>query len=141
MEGDELESRHLRDHSYSKVREKPHVIHNQFLRQPFDGELMETTPPQTTDTSPFVSSLASDIDTLETVFISLLTLYSQYLGKSCTSPEQGQIDPEALDCLSNEQINFLVTSSSVNYIAIQQILAQKSKQVTPISQSVRLIKF
>lgn len=95
---------------------------------------METTPSQPLDSAHVLLPLAYGHDTLETVFISLLKMYSRTLSNTQVGDsEEMEIAPKALDCLSNEQVNFLVTSNSVNYIAIQQILAQKSKQISPIS--------
>jgi hypothetical protein len=97
---------------------------------------MDVTPSISSSNNPFLSNLTDNRDNPETVFLSLLKLYGQDLGGVTTPKDPYDINPQALDCLSNEQINFLVTSSSVNYDALQQILTQRSKQATPISNNV-----
>ena len=53
---------------------------------------------------------------------------------SATEADMAHISPEALKTLSADQVQTLVTSNSVNYDVIQQIMAQKQHQSSPGSE-------
>ena len=83
---------------------------------------------------------------MESILISLLRSHTQSINereggdKQCNNEDDvgraaaAGINPLSLDCLSNEQINYLITSSSVNYAAIQEMIVQRSKQYMPMTQ-------
>ena len=112
---------------------------------------MDTTESQTTPTpqappTPHLSALSPSTDTMESILISLLRSHTQSINereggdKQCNNEDDvgraaaAGINPLSLDCLSNEQINYLITSSSVNYAAIQEMIVQRSKQYMPMTQ-------
>ena len=94
---------------------------------------------------PSVTRLDSSVDTFETCLIHLLQAYTANQRGSPVSPTSSDstplslvsggggggafpsfdISPESLNSLSSEQVSTLVTSNSVNYEVIQQIMAQK----------------
>ena len=81
-------------------------------------------------------TLDNDNDTFETLLLGLLRYHTSQTRPSTVDYSEQALDisPEALDTLSQEQYHALVTSNSVNYDVIQQILAQKqSKQPQPVS--------
>ena len=76
-----------------------------------------------------VTQLDKDNDTFESLLLELLKSYSfeqRSDGNSVAGPSR-QIIPEALDTLSNEQINGIVSSSLVNYESIQHVLKLKKE--------------
>ena len=90
-----------------------------------------------------VNAMSSDLftldnnnDTFETFLLGLLRCYTNQTRRPTVddSQQSADISPEALDTLSQEQYHTLVTSNSVNYDVVQQILAQKHlKQPQPVS--------
>ena len=100
-----------------------------------------TTP--TPEATPFLSPLAPNIDNIETLLITLLQTHTLYIGGcgptettpttngtingpvDSTGPSIVDINPLSLDALSNEQINYLITSNAVNYASIQQAMTQR----------------
>ena len=113
-----------------------------------DVEQMETAESATSldpaTESPSLTQLDSSKDTFETCLIQLLHAYTtDQRGTSPSSaastpqsvggvsrgrqatPPFVDISPESLGSLSAEQVSTLVTSNSVNYEVIQQIMAQK----------------
>ncbi|XP_011407454.2 PREDICTED: TOX high mobility group box family member 4-like [Amphimedon queenslandica] len=129
------ESNHFKiEHNYCKVLDD-------------DSMSTQATPteraPPPTETTPYLSPLAPNIDNIETLLITLLQTHTLYIG-GCGSVEttpttngtsNGPIDssgpsiidinPLSLDTLSNEQINYLITSNAVNYASIQQAMTQR----------------
>lgn len=88
------------------------------------------------DDSSNLTNLSEGQDTFETVLLLLLQTFTSHQRETLskdTSKESGKvpikfdISTEALNCLSAEQVMALVTSNSVNYEVIQQILAKKRK--------------
>ena len=75
-----------------------------------------------------VTQLDKDSDTFESLLLELLKSYSleQHPDNSSNS-QTNQIIPEALDTLSSEQINRIITSSSVHYQSIQHVLKMKKE--------------
>ena len=106
----------------------------------------QTTPTPQAPPTPHLSALSPSTDTMESILISLLRSHTQSINereggdKQCNNEDDvGRaaavgINPLSLDCLSNEQINYLITSSSVNYAAIQEMIVQRSKQYMPMTQ-------
>lgn len=115
---------HINEHSYTK---------------PFDtDEPMDTTPSviNADVITPHIAQLDVSHDTFETLLITLLRSHSRDRLGNQDNGDSMEIAPEALDTLSSEQIHSLVTSSSVNYLVIQQILTQRSKQECPVNATV-----
>ena len=92
--------------------------------------------------SPSLTELDSSKDNFETCLIQLLQAYTNTQRGSSSSPSSsdstpqtvgggGQgyvcfdISPESLSSLSSEQVSSLVTSNSINYEVIHQIMTQK----------------
>ena len=77
-------------------------------------------------------------DTYETALLNLLRCHTSYLGHSSidkTIPiDRAEISPDALDSLSPQQIQILITSNANNYDVIQQLQRQKvtEKEVVPV---------
>ena len=105
----------------------------------------QTTPTPQAPPTPHLSALSPSTDTMESILISLLRSHTQSINereggdKQCNNEDDvgraaAGINPLSLDCLSNEQINYLITSSSVNYAAIQEMIVQRSKQYMPMTQ-------
>ena len=98
----------------------------------------ETTPTTEATPTPYLSPLLPHIDNTETLLITLLQSHTLYIGgcvettpttNGSTMDSSGgssvDINPLSLDCLSQEQINNLITSNPVNYGSIQQAVAQR----------------
>ena len=113
----------------------------------------QTTPTPQAPPTPHLSALSPSTDTMESILISLLRSHTQSINereggdKQCNNEDDvggaaaAGINPLSLDCLSNEQINYLITSSSVNYAAIQEMIVQRSKQYMPMTQVVHVYMF
>lgn len=106
---------------------------------------VNSTSSQKTSQSPSLTRLDAIKDSFETCLIQLLQAYTANQRSSnsesspgetnSSSPATGEerqafippvdISPESLSSLSTEQVSTLVTSNSVNYEVIQQIMAQK----------------
>ena len=102
--------------------------------------------------SPELTSLDENQDTFETFLLCLLQAFTQHKQRESASPSSASaatttlpwsdfkladISPEALNTLSSEQVQVLVTSNSVNYDVIQQIMTQKQRQhsqSSPVSE-------
>lgn len=87
---------------------------------------------------PGLSALDDTNDTFETFLLGLLKCHTMdQMRLSCAVEDSAQevdISPESLNTLSQEQVHALVTSNSVNYDVVQQILAQRHlKQPHPIT--------
>ena len=80
--------------------------------------------------SPTLTSLDRTQDNFEALLLLLLQAYTSQNQASLTSTFLGDlsISGDALDTLSYEQISALITSNSVNYEVIQQILAQQKSR-------------
>ena len=88
---------------------------------------------------PSLTALAENKDTFETLLLCLLQSFTRNQqgsrdNRDETAPTSGEtpdygISSEALNTLSSEQIMLLVTSNSVNYEVIQQIIAQKPRRL------------
>lgn len=77
-------------------------------------------------TSPVLTSLDKALDNFESLLLLLLQAYTTQNYPGNPSILGGApISGEALDTLSPEQVTALITSNSVNYEVIQQILAQQ----------------
>ena len=76
-------------------------------------------------------------DTYETTLLNLLRYHTSYLDKTNLSHEfpieKAEISPNALDALSPQQIQTLITSNAMNYDVIQQLQRQKvsDKEIVP----------
>ena len=107
-------------------------------------ELTESLPVDNDNQHPSLTRLDSNTDTFESCLIQLLQAYTVSQRASPASPPSSNstpqppsisgegspvtlfdISPESLNALSSEQVSLLVTSNSVNYEVIQQIMAQK----------------
>ena len=77
-------------------------------------------------------------DTYETALLNLLRYHTSYLGHSSIDKafpiDRAEISPDALDSLSPQQIQILITSNANNYDVIQQLQRQKitEKEVIPV---------
>ena len=77
-------------------------------------------------------------DTYETALLNLLRCHTSYLGHSSIDKafpiDRAEISPDALDSLSPQQIQILITSNANNYDVIQQLQRQKviEKEVVPV---------
>ena len=77
-------------------------------------------------------------DTYETALLNLLRYHTSYLGHSSIDKafpiDRVEISPDALDSLSPQQIQILITSNANNYDVIQQLQRQKvtEKEVVPV---------
>ena len=77
-------------------------------------------------------------DTYETALLNLLRYHTSYLGHSSIDKafpiDRAEISPDALDSLSPQQIQILITSNANNYDVIQQLQRQKvtEKEVVPV---------
>jgi len=77
-------------------------------------------------------------DTYETALLNLLRYHTSYLGHSSIDKafpiDRAEISPDALDSLSPQQIQILITSNANNYDVIQQLQRQKitEKEVIPM---------
>lgn len=127
------------DHSYCKV--SLWEVSNCMLETnclfvfkcpPSNAELMETEnqSPQSSESRDPVWPTLTSLDKTQDNFESLLLLLLQaYTTQNCPGKPSilggAPISGEALDTLSPEQITALITSNSVNYEVIQQILAQQ----------------
>ncbi len=91
--------------------------------------------------SPLITTLDGQADTFESFLLCLLRAFTkqhQLLikpndGHEAEQPETEkgtEISPEALNTLSSDQVTTLVTSNSVNFDVVQQILTQKQRQQT-----------
>lgn len=90
----------------------------------------ENQPQQCSDSSgpalPTLTSLDKTQDNFESLLLLLLQAYTtQHCPGNLSILGGAPISGEALDTLSPEQITALITSNSVNYEVIQQILAQQ----------------
>lgn len=86
---------------------------------------METN---TTPESPILTSLDKSLDNFESLLLMLLRAYTLHTHPECSTilgDLEVPISGQALDTLSPEQIKALITSNSVNYEVIQQILAEQ----------------
>ena len=83
-----------------------------------------------------VTPLDGNDDTFEMLLLALLRAHSRnqlgYTGEGGGESPSG-IAPEALNTLSFEQLHRLMTSTSMNFNVVQQILSQKEGQGHPIS--------
>ena len=76
-------------------------------------------------------------DTYETTLLNLLRYHTSYLDKTNLSHEfpidKAEISPNALDALSPQQIQTLITSNAMNYDVIQQLQRQKvsDREIVP----------
>lgn len=79
------------------------------------------------ETSPTLTPLDKDLDNFESLLLQLLQAYTleNHPGTSALLGQTTMISGKALETLSPEQVTALVTSNSVNYEVIQQILAQQ----------------
>ena len=79
-------------------------------------------------------------DTYETTLLNLLRYHTSYLDKTNLSHEfpieKAEISPNALDALSPQQIQTLITSNAMNYDVIQQLQRQKvsDKEIVPAAR-------
>lgn len=77
-------------------------------------------------------------DTYETALLNLLRYHTSYLGHTSIDKafpiDRAEISPDALDSLSPQQIQILITSNANNYDVIQQLQHQKviEKEVVPV---------
>ena len=74
-------------------------------------------------------------DTYETALLNLLRSHTTYLGQSGIDKSfPAEISPDALDSLSPQQIQILITSNANNYDVIQQLQRQKvtEKEIVPV---------
>ena len=74
-------------------------------------------------------------DTYETALLNLLRSHTTYLGQSGMDKSfPAEISPDALDSLSPQQIQILITSNANNYDVIQQLQRQKvtEKEIVPV---------
>ncbi|KAL5466770.1 hypothetical protein EMCRGX_G030919 [Ephydatia muelleri] len=72
-----------------------------------------------------LAALESTRDSFETILVCLLRAYARNTGA-----DNEEISGEALSTLSQDQLQSLVTSNTVHYDVIQQILVQKQKDGT-----------
>jgi hypothetical protein len=95
----------------------------------YKPEAMETEDAAQVSTStalPTLTSLDKTQDNFESLLLLLLQAYTtQHYPGNPSILGGAPISGEALDTLSSEQITALITSNSVNYEVIQQILAQQ----------------
>ena len=89
-------------------------------------EPMDTS---TEPTTPILTSLDRSMDNFESLLLVLLRAHTVQTQPESSPPPPGEpsvpISGKALDTLSAEQIKALITSNSVNYEVIQQILAEQ----------------
>ena len=74
-------------------------------------------------------------DTYETALLNLLRCHTSYLGQTNIDKSfPAEISPDALDSLSPQQIQILITSNANNYDVIQQLQRQKvtEKEIVPV---------
>lgn len=130
----------LGEHCYSKV---PYagVLYCTYLNaffvsqhppsneEPMETEVLPEPPTESsTPTTPILTSLDKSLDNFESLLLMLLRAYTvQSHPESSAAPSDSTvpISGKALDTLSAEQIKALITSNSVNYEVIQQILAEQ----------------
>jgi len=85
-------------------------------------------------------------DTYETTLLNLLRYHTSYLDKTNLSQEfpieKAEISPNALDALSPQQIQTLITSNAMNYDVIQQLQRQKvsDREIVPKKESLKMVK-
>ena len=99
-----------------------------------DGNVITENPVQ------YFTLFETDLhsDTYETALLNLLRCHTSYLGHSSIDKafpiDRAEISPDALDSLSPQQIQILITSNANNYDVIQQLQRQKviEKEVVPV---------
>ena len=90
---------------------------------------VQMSPESRDSVSPVLTPLDKTQDNFESLLLLLLQAYTtQNLPGSLSILGGAPISGEALDTLSPEQITALITSNSVNYEVIQQILAQQKNR-------------
>lgn len=137
---------------FTRTHTHAHSLLCDFQPRIDDSEPMETDAPTGGElsSSPSLTSLDESKDTFETFLLHLLQAFTSHQQSSdpTLQSESGSetqenttqnniglikfsnsnISTESLNSLSSEQVSMLITSNSVNYEVIQQILAQKQKQ-------------
>lgn len=93
-----------------------------------------------------LASLSSASDCYESFLLNLLKVYTQNRMDSAAMKEAesesnslftiDSISPEAIDSLSQDQVQSLVTSSSMNYDVVHQVLAYRQRAEGGVDRSV-----
>lgn len=105
------------------------------------------TPP-VSEPCVFLCEVDLNSDTYETTLLNLLRYHTSYLDETNLSDnfpiEKAEISPNALDALSPQQIQTLITSNAMNYDVIQQLQRQKvsDKEIVPAArkESLKTVK-
>ncbi len=161
---EEVQPASLPEHNYSKVARLPVslgtcITHNPFVHHNFTFQVLSTgsesgVGEESMDTnsgsrlgeegSPLITTLDEQADTFESFLLCLLRAFTKQQQLVITGgptqvagqrTETVEITPEALSTLSSDQVTTLVTSNSVNFDVVQQILTQKQRQHPSKSES------